>query len=364
MNIVAIYFAALIQGLALAAFPALSTVFTSPEGFHLSSTGYGGLFVPQAVLSIIASLLSSRKSLKFTFLAGITANFIAMLLLGISALEPSYGILLLGTASLGIGFGLTAPTINNYAVQFFPQKKDAAVLILNALLGLGTALSPILTIIFTTWWAFPSLLALILLCLLLFSLGLSLPEKKLKERIKSSLPNTFWLFAPFALVYGILETLNGNWAMIYLHKNLQASAALSSLGLSVFWAMVTIGRIFFFALAGFISPKVTFCLLPFVIAIALVFIDFTSSNIAVFAFGLAGLGCSALLPLMISFADQVSLNIGYLFAIYLLGYGITAFGVGPLQNLGWDLSTIFGIGSILAIMLGLLSITIKKTVTP
>ena len=67
------------------------------------------------------------------------------------------------------------------------------------------------------------------------------------------------------------------------------------------------------------------------------------------AFGLAGLGCSALLPLTISFAqeDLVAMSAataGLVIAAYQLGYGIAAFGAGPLQDAGVTLPAIFAIG--------------------
>ena len=65
--------------------------------------------------------------------------------------------------------------------------------------------------------------------------------------------------------------------------------------------------------------------------------------LGVLSFGLAGLGCSALLPLTISFGQDeltaISASLaGGVIAFYQLGYGIAAFGVGPLQNAGVDLA--------------------------
>lgn len=389
-NVVVVYLAGLLQGLALVCFPATSAIFTNPHEFNLSSSEYGGLFVPQAILSIIAALLSNKfaqlKSIKLVFLVGLAANLLSMLLLCLSAFfieeqAVAYGILLFATASLGIGFGLTVPSLNNFAALFFPKKIDSAVLVLNALLGLGTALAPILVVIFIKfgfWWGLPSLLALLLLALLLYSFPLSLEEKTKNElpganlQEKSPFPKLFWLFALFALFYGILETFNGNWATIYMHKNLHTTTSIASLALALFWTMVTLGRIFFSVIARFFSSQRAFCLLPFVIAIAFLIISFLSFGkgvIGVLTFGLAGLGCSALLPLIISFGVQAFPTIhnsvpGNLIAIYLLGYGIAAFGVGSLQQwVGWDLPIMFGLGAILAIILGVLSFLIKIKIT-
>ncbi len=40
------------------------------------------------------------------------------------------------------------------------------------------------------------------------------------------LPARFWIFAAFALLYGMCETMNGNWASVYMKKQLGASAPL------------------------------------------------------------------------------------------------------------------------------------------
>ena len=71
-----------------------------------------------------------------------------------------------------------------------------------------------------------------------------------------------------------------------------------------------------------------------------------STAAGVVAFGVAGLGCSALLPLTISFAqaDLVTMSAataGLVIAAYQLGYGIAAFGAGPLQDAGVSLPAIF-----------------------
>ena len=81
-------------------------------------------------------------------------------------------------------------------------------------------------------------------------------------------------------------------------------------------------------------------------------------------FGLAGLGCSALLPLTISFGEQeltaVSAAVaGGVIAFYQLGYGVAAFGVGPAAE-GWpEPAAIFGGTAIVAAALAVLSFVVS-----
>ena len=59
-EVTAVYAAGLAQGVALVTFPAASSILTSPDWYDLSSTAYGGLFLPQAIAAIAASLAGAR----------------------------------------------------------------------------------------------------------------------------------------------------------------------------------------------------------------------------------------------------------------------------------------------------------------
>jgi hypothetical protein len=55
---------------------------------------------------------------------------------------------------------------------FFPNRADGAVLVLNALLGIGTALAPLFVAVFVglgAWWLLPVVVGAALLGLLLLS---------------------------------------------------------------------------------------------------------------------------------------------------------------------------------------------------
>ena len=79
--------------------------------------------------------------------------------------------------------------------------------------------------------------------------------------------------------------------------------------------------------------------------------------------GLAGFGCSALLPLTISFGQEeltsfAAAAAGGVIAFYQLGYGIAAFGVGPLVDSGVELPTIYALAAVVAVAMGLLSFVV------
>ena len=131
--------------------------------------------------------------------------------------------------------------------------------------------------------------------------------------------------------------------------------------------MVTVGRVLFGLIDRWLSARITYHILPFLVVGAFVLVDVLSAHDAVAGiavFGLAGLGCSALLPLTISFGEEeltaVSAAVaGGVIAFYQLGYGIAAFGVGPLQHAGLSLSAIFGGTALVAAALAGLSFVVS-----
>ena len=383
-EIVTVYVAGVIQGIALVTFPAASAVFTSPTYYGLSSTEYGGMFVPQAIMAILASLagagLRNRLGTKRIYLLGLFANLLAMTLLVASRFtmhehSAAYGILLVATTCMGIGFGFTVPAINTFAAAFFPQTVDKAVLALNALLGLGTALAPVFIALFVglgIWWGLPVLVGALICGLLLFSFSQPLNEgaPAVVQTKTMRFPARFWIFAAFALLYGVCETMNGNWAALYLKEHFGASASLASLALTFFWATVTAGRILFFAIEKWFPEPLVCRVLPLLVATAFVAsacAPKTDPWLGVLTFALAGLGCSALLPLTISFGQKELTAIaasvaGGLIAFYQIGYGIAAFGVGPLQTAGFDLKSIYGGTAVVALAFAVLSFAVTRKV--
>jgi MFS family permease len=320
-EIVAVYAAGLVQGVALVTFPGRQL---DPDEPGLLRPDEHGLrrAVPAPgrgsdLRGARGAGLTRRYGVKRMFLAGLVADVASMSLLVASQFfigqgAVPYAMLLLATTSLGIGFGLVVPALNTLASAFFAAAADRAVLYLNALLG-SARRWPRCSSRSSSGWASGGgcrpVVALLLVGLIAVSLPLPLragagPSPAASPRAsprdaagggRQPLPAQFWLFAAFALLYGIVETMNGNWATLFMTADVGASATTASIALTAFWAMVTVGRVAFAAIERQFPETNTYRLLPFVAAVALVVTAGLPSGAdaaGIAAFGLAGLGCS------------------------------------------------------------------------
>lgn len=378
--VVLIYLSGVVQGLALVTFPAASTIFTSPEGFHLTSAGYGNLFLPQVGLAIAAAAsgpwLTRKLGLPGVLLVGLGADFASMLLLAASPLVAAtplaYPLLCSSTAALGLGFGAAVPALNTAVEALFPAGADGAVLALNALLGLGTALAPVLVALCSAlgaWWLLP-------LAMAVASASLVIPLAMLRPAIGEAaqaapsaegLPLRFWLYSAATLLYGIVETLSGNWAVLYLSAERHLAGATASIALTAFWLATTLGRVLFAALSRIVPSRLVYVALPGLLAISFQVVSGADSAIpAIATFAAAGLACSALLPLSISlggaeFPQRAATMSGELIAFYQIGYGLAAFGVGPLHDrAGLSYASLYSLGSLFALALASVSVLISR----
>jgi hypothetical protein len=122
-----------------------------------------------------------------------------------------------------------------------------------------------------------------------------------------------------------------------------------------FWAMVTFGRVLFAIVSTRTTVRWIYAGLPVVLAAAFQILAHAGGEAGtIAALGVAGLGCSAFFPLCISLSGQeyprlAAAMSGGLVAFYQAGYGIAAFGVGPLREVaGLPFRTIYSLGSVVA----------------
>ncbi|MGH9535134.1 MAG: hypothetical protein ACRD2E_09770, partial [Terriglobales bacterium] len=196
-------------------------------------------------------------------------------------------------------------------------------------------------------------------------LALAPPPRRAPGR-RASAPLSLWAFVALALIYGICETLLGNWAVPYWHDQRGLSAATAGLVLAVFWACVTAGRLGTAVLARWLPPRRLYPLLPLLLLAAFVLIPRVRGGASAMAvFALAGVGCSALLPLTIAFAEErfpalAEMLSGELIAVYMVGYGVASFGVGPLAARGFALGGLYTAAAVLALVMAVLGFVLLR----
>ncbi len=356
-----VYGGGLALGLALVSVPAAATILTAADGYGLSSNQYGSIFLPLCVGAVLASLfapgIARRHGLRTVLIAGFLAAALAMGLFALSSLATGVPLLafimvLLTTGLLGLGFGATLTAINAFAASFFPHRSETALTALHTLLGTGTALAPLIVSLLADggqWWLLPIGVATTMavlagvartqpLALVAASDATAAPMGA--GTVIRALPGRFWIWIGFALLYGVCETLFGNWGTVYLNQQRGLPLATANLALAVFWATVTIGRLAVAVISTRIPPAKIFRILPVMIATALAAVALAPGAVlGIIAFGLAGLACSACLPLSIGTASSESPRFvetvsGWMVASYMAGFGIGAFAVGPVQEAG------------------------------
>lgn len=366
--------AGLLQGIALVAFPAAAAVLTSGAGYDLSKSQYGVLFLPQVLLAIGGSLafpaLAARFATRRVLLMGLVADVVAMGLLVVTNTVRSdpvaYPMLLVATAGLGVGFGLTLSSLSTLAGALHPQRREVALTALNVFLGLGTALSPLLVALFTDyaqWWYLAAVAAIGLVVVGVFVVVADLDPAPVSTEApvgpaqsEPGIPPAFWVFAASLVAYGVCETMFGNWGTTLLIGD-GASPSSANYALAAFWASVTGGRLLISVAPRAFPTLGLYRLLPWCICGSLLATAWLSGEVnGIVLFAAGGFACSGFFPMTLGYGEatfptHVTLAAGGLVAAYQVGYGIAAFGAGALQS-DISLSALFVAAGVLAALMG------------
>jgi fucose permease len=351
--VVVVYASALFQGLALVSFPALSTVLT--RGYGLTDAQYGAIFLPQVACAVLGAILGGglahRVGLKKMLALSLASAAVSQACLAALIVLPdslAFPAVLASTAALGFGFGVSGAPINSYPPTFFPSRSHTAVVAAHSLVGLGLAIGPLVAGQFVAggmWAGFPLLLVVLGVVLTAVTLAVPLPECEPKPMIDASAPasrpltsSMFWIFVAITVLYAFAEGTFSNWAVIYLRDARGLPEMTASLSLSAFWGALVVGRLVVSALVTRIAPAVVWAALPLLMIASFVLLPSASSaasGIALFA--LAGLGCSAFLPLSITlashrFPEDVAWVSSMLIAALMVGVGVGSFAIGALRD--------------------------------
>lgn len=350
--VLVVYAAALVQGMTLVSFPALSAVLK--QTLALSDGAYGTIFLPQVACAIAGAIagggLARRLGLRALLVAALAANALSQGLLAATAmLTPATGFaaLLAGTACLGLGFGLSGAPVNSYPGLLFPQRSQPALVAAHTLIGLGLATAPLLAaplIAAGQWPRLPLLLALACAAIAAAGHFTRLPRPADAASAATAPPARppvgapqFWLFATITVLYAFAEGTFANWAVIYLRDGKGLPEMIAGLALSAFWGAIVIGRLVIALLVVRVPARSIWLSLPVLMIVAFWLLPHAgSAATGIGFFALAGIACSAFLPLTISlaaerFPDAVAWVSSMLIAALMAGVGIGSWLIGALQ---------------------------------
>lgn len=353
LPVAVVYGAALAAGLSVVSFPASGTVLKATYG--LTDEGYGAIFLPQTLLTIVGSLagaaLAPRLGLRRLLLLTLLGFGAAAACLGSALWVPSdqlLVVLMAGTAFMGLGFGLGAAPLNAYPGLLFPGREETFLVVLHTVLASGFALGPALVaglVDADLWVAFPA--ALLALSLLIASLvpGAALPTDDEPQAAdagagaRAVTPRWLALFAVIAVLYAFAEGTFANWAAIYLHEARDVPQSTAAFAISAFWGALAVGRLVSSALVSRFGAERVWLALPPVMVVALWLLPMaTDATSGILLFGLAGFGASAFFPLTVAIASRVyagktALVSSVLTAALMLGVGGGSFVLGAMRSL-------------------------------
>ena len=349
-----VYAGGLLQGMALVSFPASSAVLTRTQG--LTEAQYGSIFLPQVAFAVIGSIasgcLARKQDLKALLMLALVSNALSQSLLaasGAAGTGLAYVLVMTATAAAGLAVGLNSAPINSLPPTFFPHRRDAAVVAMHAVTGIGLAVGPLAMAPFVSadrWIDFPLLLSglnvLAAIAILAVRFPGSVEAGSRRTRPPKSLPLSaphFWLFAAIVFLYALAEGTFSNWAVIYLHEALDVAENTSGLAITMFWGALVAGRLAAFGLVARVSTRILWlALLALMIAAFLMLPLAEGASSAIGLFGFAGLACSAFFPLTLAlvsraFPHHVEWVSSMMIASLMIGMGLGSFAFGPLLKL-------------------------------
>ena len=347
-SVFAIYLTSLVQGAFGVVFPASSVLLRSRLG--IGDTLYGALFLPGLGLALITSLLGhallKRWSLKSLFAFGLVSQAATMVLIGVSgSLHRSAGLPVLFAAMVisGPAGGILGITLNTAAVSMFPRSHGGALSVMHGLIGSGATLGPMLVASCTgagLWIAAPLSLATLLLWLGWIAntnplVGLAGTVEE--EHARSDVPRRLWFRSSTALVYGMGEATFTSWVVVYLRESIRVPQEVAAGALSAFWLAMMSGRLGSSVIMRWFRPgRISLVLAACMSGAFLLVAHCHGASDSILRFGVAGLCCSALFPLMLSqtcseFPDRTPRVTAIFSAAAMAGLALGSFGVGPLR---------------------------------
>ena len=316
--------------------------------WSLSDSQAGYLFTAQFAASILGVALSSgmvhRYGYRLTIVFGL--GFMAV---GAGVLaQASWIVGLVSVCVYGFGLGLTIPTANLLIAELHPDRRAAALNLLNFPWGIGAVGCPFVVAALQRSQRTSLLLFGMAVCLALVAIVLGcirLPaDTKGNSSKEAALDRKIWKnrFVPVLgalfFIYVGTESSIGGWVASYAHRIDAGSGTFWALTPSFFWGALLLGR----ALAPVFLRHVretTLASAGLVLASLGVFVLLIANTMALVVAGasLAGLGLASVFPINIAmlsqwFGEMASRIGGVMFALSSLGGATVPWLVGILSS--------------------------------
>ncbi len=274
------------------------------------------LYVCAISVSVSHQFIARKLGLRKTLYIGLIFNIFGMASLWFGrAIHSDHPILILSNM---IFFGIALTSVINplitYIVLEFPKRVGTAITALFAVFNTGVMLAPILLESMLDWSihlvCFPLLIAFLLLSLwFVHKYFFDPPYPARLEHLREG--TTVWkelhyrlaLFVIAIIAYAMAETTFALWGFVEMKEFLGRMIANETV--SFFWLFMVIGQVVLLIPLYYFRSKVIFCFLIGLIIVGLFLFPYQrtlGSYIATLA--LAGFGCSAVFPILISMMEK------------------------------------------------------------
>lgn len=287
------------------------------QRWQLSDLNAGYFFTAQFFASLITAAASGIFISRFTYRG---ALFCSLILMGVGAAMLDHGSWQLGMTAVciyGAGFGLSSPTANLLIAELNPERRAAALNLVNFSWGIGAVGAPIAFAFLQRsgrelWftYAITAIAMVLAICVALTKFNIasksqSVPNKPAKKIDANRAVHLGFILCMLFFTYVGTESAIGGWVATHAHRLSFGIGSFWMLTPSIYWGSLLLGR----ALAPLILlvvEEIWVARAGLLLALAGMIFILSAHSVAAVATGagLAGLGLASIFPANLSLLAQ------------------------------------------------------------